>query len=193
MSALSRLAIMALAGNCSGDRNQSYPALSDQVILVTQITAGTTCILSILGASLIIFTYVAFKQLRTLARQLLASLSVADIIIAVSHFLGLFVNYKRFITEDEDGSKFISNSSYADPLCITQAAFTMFGTVASLLLSMLIGFYLLVLTQSKTMKPAKCLVPFIYLIGWGVPLVIVALVGGLRSYGYEPISNPGTQ
>ena len=155
---------------CPG--HQSYPALSDAVILATQVTASFTCILSILGASLIIFTYVAFKDLRTTARQLLVSLSVADIIV-------------------EDGVKVPSNTSNGDALCIIQGATAMFGTVASLLLSMMIAFYLLVLTQSRTLKPARRLVPLIYLVSWGVPFIVVAVVGAVRSFGYEPISNPG--
>ena len=140
---------------------------------------------------MIIFTYVAFKKLRTIARQLLVSLSVADIIIAVSHFVGLFANYRRFIVQDEDGVRVTSNSSHNDPLCITQGAFSIFGMVASLLFSVMIAFYLLVLTQSKSMRPARLMLPFIYVIGWGVPFVVALFVAGVRSVGYEPVSNPG--
>lgn len=176
---------------CPG--NESYPALSDAVILATQITGSITCVLSILGASLIIFTYVSFKDLRTTARQLLVSLSVADIIVALSHFVGLFANYRRFVIVNENGFRVASDSSNGDPVCIIQAAVSMFGTVASLLLSMMIAFYLLVLTQSNTLKFARRLMPLIYLVSWGVPFVVVAVVGAVRSFGYEPISNPGTE
>ena len=176
--------------SCSN--SQPYPALTDTVILTTQITGSITCCLSIVGAGLIIFTYAAFKDLRTTARQLLVSLSVADIIVATSHFVGLFANYKRFISVNDEGIAVVSNTSYKDPFCITQGAFSMYGTIASLLLSMLIAIYLLVLTHSKSVTPARCLVPFIYVISWGTPLILVAVVAGVQSFGYEPISNPGT-
>lgn len=178
-----------MEANCSS--NESYPVLSDEIILATQITSGITCILSILGASLIIFTYAAFKSLRTTARQLLASLSVADIIVALSHFLGLFINYKRFISLDDDGMITVSNSSFADDLCITQAAFSTYGTITSFLLSMLIALYLLVLTQSKSRKPASVLVPIIYIVSWGTPVLIITAVAVVHSFGFEPISTPG--
>ena len=171
--------------------NGTYPSLTYPVILATQVTASITCLLSILGASLIVFTYAAFKDLRTLARQLLVGLSIADIFVATSHFIGLFTNYERFISVDEDGITFVSNSSYLDAFCVTQGAFTMYGTIASFLLSMLIALYLLVLTHSKSMKPARCLILIIYIISWGIPLVLVAIVAGIQSFGYEPISNPG--
>ena len=176
--------------SCPG--NRSIPALSDEVILATQVTASITCILSICGASLIIFTYVAFKDLRTTARQLLVSLSVADVIIGFSHLIGLFANYERFITENENGTRGVLNTSYKDALCVTQGASSMFATVASLLLSMFIGFYMLVLTQSRSLRPARRLLPFIYVISWGVPVIIIVVVAAVQSFGYEPISNPGT-
>ena len=174
--------------------NQSYPSLSDETVLATQITSGITCILSTLGASLIIFTYAAFKSLRTTARQLLACLSLADITVALSHFLGLFTNYRRFIyiVESDDGPIVtVSNSTFSDALCIVQGAVSLYGTVASFLLSMLVAVYLLVLTQSSTKKPASRLVPIIYIVSWGIPIIVVCAVAAEWSYGYEPISTPG--
>ena len=176
--------------NCSSI-NHSYPSLEHETVLATQITSGITCILSTLGASFIIFTYTAYKRLRTTARQLLASLSLADIIVAMSHFLGLFINYNRFIWIDDDGVLTASNSSFTDVLCITQAAFSTYGTVTSFLLSMLIAVYLLVLTQSTSTKLASRLVPIIYIVSWGIPLIVVGAVAGEHSFGFEPISTPG--
>ena len=178
-----------MEGLCPG--NRSIPALSDEVILATQVTASITCILSICGASLIIFTYVAFKDLRTTARQLLVSLSVADAIIALSSFIGLLANYERFVSEDDKGIKTASNSSNTDVQCIIQAAFTMFGTVASLLFSILIALYLFALTHCESMKSVKRLLPFIYITSWGIPLIIVISVAAVESFGFEPLSDPG--
>lgn len=168
-----------------------YPALTEPIIIATQTTGSIACLLSILGGGLIILTYAAFKDLRTPARQLLVSLSIADILVAASHFIGLFANYERFIAVDDEGVTFVSNSSYLDAACITQGAVTMYGTLTSFLLSMLIALYLLVLTHSKSVKPARCLIPIIYVVSWGIPIVLVAVVAGVQSFGYEPISNPG--
>ena len=118
-------------------------------ITAIKVTAGITSILSILGASLIIFTYIAFRNLRTTARQLLVTLSVADIIVATSHFVGLFTNFERFIHEYNNETW---NTSTTDPLCISQAAFSVFGTLASFLLSLAIGVYLVGLLISKNLK-----------------------------------------
>lgn len=178
-----------MEARCSN--NETYPALSDSMILSIQITSGITCIISILGASLIILTYAAFKDLRTYARKLLVSLSVADIIVAASHFVGLFANFERFISVSDDGITVISNTTNLDAVCIAQGAFSMYGMVVSCIISMLIALYLLVLTHSKSVKPARCLTPFIHVVSWCVPIIFVAIVAGLSSFGYEPVHNPG--
>ena len=162
--------------------NASSPIISHEVILAMQVTGGTTSVLSVLGASLIIFTYAAFKSLRTTARQLLVNLSVADIIVALSHFVGLLSNYE---------AKFHLNKGINEPLCDAQGAFTAFGTVASFLWSMLIAVYMLVLTQSNTLKPSKILVPIIYVASWGIPAVVLVILVVKHFLGYDPNGNPG--
>lgn len=176
--------------NCSS--NHSYPVLSREIILATQVTSGITCTLSVCGASLTIFTYAAFKGLRTKARQLLANLAVADIAVSLSHFVGLFVNYERFISlsDDDSGIVTVSNTSFMDISCDIQGTVSTYGTVASFLFSMLIALYLLVLTQSKSSKPASRLLPIIYVVGWGIPLAVIVAVLAVHSFGFEPISTP---
>lgn len=166
--------------------------LSSQVFLLMRITGGITAILSVFGASLIIFTYVAFKNLRTTARQLLVNLSVADIIISLSHFVGLLAKYESmFPINGEDGNfTNVVTLPHTNPLCSAQGAFTAFGTVASFLWSMLIAVYMLVLTQSKTAKPRKIIVPIIYGVSWGTPIVIIVALATMDYLGYNPNDSP---
>ncbi|XP_064393993.1 cyclic AMP receptor-like protein A isoform X3 [Halichondria panicea] len=160
------------------------PILQPGYILAIQVTAGITSILSTLGASLIIFTYIAFRNLRTTARQLLVSISIADIIVAISHFVGLFANFKRFIYQYNNETW---NTSTTDPLCITQAAFSMFGTLASFLLSLAIGVYLVGILVWKKPRIWKRLVPIFYYICWGIPAIMVLpnVIG--HYYGFADI------
>ena len=162
----------------------------DKLLLVMRITGGTTAVLSILGAGLIIFTYVAYKNLRTTARQLLVNLSIADIIVSASHFVGTLQDYKHdLLIAHANDSRRPSFSTNA--LCDTQAAFTAFGTVASFLWSMLIAVYMVALTQSTSARARKVLVPIIYIISWGVPVVIVIGLAALKYLGYNPYDSPG--
>ena len=181
---------------CVMDSNTSFtgcpnrPLTSDLVFLLLRITGGTTALLSVLGASLIIFTYVAFKNLRTTPRQLLVNLSVADIIVSLSHLVGLLAKYEYHFPTDPlaENSNY---SSFTSPLCSAQGAFTAVGTVASFLWSMLIVVYMLVLTQSKTPRLRKIAVPVIYVISWGIPVVIVIVLAAKSYLGYNPDDSPG--
>lgn len=173
----------------------------ERLLLVMRITGGITAVLSILGASLIIITYAAYKNLRTTARQLLLNLSIADIIVSGSHFVGILQDYKHDLlirgspfnhTVHNTSSSLSPSYTYTtNALCDTQAAFTALGTVASFLWSMLIAVYMLVLTQSTSAKLRKVLVPIIYIISWGIPIVIMIGMAAFKYLGYNPYDSPG--
>lgn len=53
---------------------------------------GVSCCLSVVGAFAIILSYAAFPELRTMARQLLLNLSIADIALSFVYLWGLIQN-----------------------------------------------------------------------------------------------------
>ena len=150
-------------------------------ILTLKITVGTTCLLSILGASLIILTYVAFRDLRTTARQLLVNLSVADIIIAASHFVGLLTNYDRFLY----------SSLQKDTWCSVQAAITMYGTISSFLWTIAVALYMFTVIMMKRPEIAMKTVPVYYLVCWGIPVVFPVWFGVKDYLGFEQPADIG--
>ena len=147
---------------------------SADFFLSLRVVVGITCIISIFGACVIVFTYVAFKNLRTLARQQLVNLSVADIVIAASHFVGLVA----LRVEDYDADTFdnefnVSNFSAAqETLCKVQGGFTMFGSIASFLWSLALGFYMLMVIVLRRPNFTRYLVFVYYPVCWGVPLAL---------------------
>ncbi len=84
---------MAASGNLSGVNNSdAVPTTELAAVVAIRVGVGTSSCLSLLGSMLIIYTFVAYRDLRTLARQLLVNLSIADLTVAVSHLVGLFEN-----------------------------------------------------------------------------------------------------
>ena len=147
-------------------------------ILTQQITVCLTCVLSIFGAGLIIFTYVAFKDLRTGARELLVQLSIADICVALSHMVGVLVNLPKHAHPChnpvvEDGS--------TDVVCEVQAGVTMFGVVSSFLWTLAVAVYLLVIIVFEKQVVGRRLRFVFYPICWGIPLTL-AIVFGCQGY-----------
>ena len=173
--------IMAAEHECqltNSTANQTwYPSHRPPFVLALQITVGTTCVLSVLGAGLIILTYVAFRDLRTTARKLLVNLSIADIVVAVSHFVGLFTNYERFL--------YNGNSGNMDVGCAVQGAFTMYSSIASILWTIAVALYMFTVIILRKPTTAKRTVPVYFLVCWGVPVVFTVWFGKVKYLGFE--------
>ena len=161
-----------------------YPA---DFVLSLKIAAGTTCVLSVLGASLIILTYLLFKDLRTTARQLLVNLSVADICVAGSHFVGLFSNFERFLPQYNPHW----NGQTTDALCSIQAAVTMCGSIASFLWTIALAFYMFVVIVKRRPDLAKKLVYVFYPLCWGIPIALTIGFGAAGFLGFEDSADVG--
>ena len=145
--------------------------------LSLRVVIGSTCVVSICGASLIILTFIAFRDLRTLARQQLVNLSLADIVVAASHLVGLAAlsveNYDENIPKHAYNYTNLSNSNNSvDTLCRVQAAFTMCGTIASFLWSLALGFYMLMVIVLRRPDFARYLLFLYYPVCWLVPLAL---------------------
>ena len=158
------------------------PADKPEFILALQVVVGATCILSILGAGLIILTYVAFRDLRTTARQLLVNLSIADLIVAVSHLAGILSNYDRF---RKDPCNTRVSSSSGDVWCSTQGGITMFSSLASFLWTLAVAVYLFAVIVVRKPNLAKKLVVVFYVLCWGIPAVLVVVFGMENYLGFE--------
>ncbi len=156
-----------------------YPAIEPTFLRAVEVLVGITCVLSILGASLIILTYGAYRELRTTARQLLVNLSVADLILTASHFVGIF-HYKTFIPQYNphyDGSN-------TDTLCSVLGATDMFGSIASFLWTIALAGYMFTVIVLRRVQLAKYLVIPFYLICWGIPLALTIWFGVEQFFGF---------
>lgn len=164
------------------------PVATHGVILAQQITVCTTCVLSVLGAGLIIFSYVAFKELRTGAREFLVQLSIADICVALSHMLGVLINLPVHTHPcqppvEQDGTE--------DTFCKVQAGVTMFGVMACFLWTLAVGIYLLVIVVFERQVVGRRLRSVFYLVCWGIPLVLTTVSGCLGYLGFDQSLDAG--
>ena len=174
----------------------SIPSLKPHFVLALQITVGTTCVLSILGASLIILTYVAFRDLRTTARQLLVNLSIADIVVAASHFVGLLAvldlyresnpcSASRQLSGDNVSATIIAKETVDNVICQVQGGFTLFGTLGSFLWTIAVAVYLFVVIVADKPSLGRRLRFVFYPVCWGIPAGI-AVAFGVKGYlGFE--------
>ena len=164
-----------------------FPAVNPGVVTGVKTVIAISSSISMAAACWIILTFFLFKDLRTTARQLLVNLSIADIFVAGSHFVGAYVNYERLFPlykyNATDGH--IPDNSTRDALCVSQAAVTMFSSIASFLWTMSIAVYMLALALSTSKKTLKRMVVVMYLVSWGVPIPFVVTTAALKKLGVQ--------
>ena len=125
------------------------------------------------------------------ARLILVCISAADILVAISHIWGVTNNYTNLqhtsIVYIHGQNRSISAESTE---CGAQAVLAIFGAISSFLWSDLLALMaVLMLKSSKRLKPTyfvsyRAFVCY-NIFCWGVPLVIVCVLGGVNAIGFE--------
>ena len=151
------------------------------------ICVGTASCLSILGAGLVIVTFFAYPELRTILRQIILNISISDLICAVTNLVGISINFYNYV----DGTPQQFSSSVYHYVCVVQAACRVFGTDASILWIMGMAVYMFVVVVVKRPQLGDRQLPAYYIICWGLPAVITCVFGGLGWLGFEPFTTPG--
>ena len=144
--------------------NCGYVNLNEELEPYFQVA----CFLSMVGSSLIILTYVLFADLRTMSRLLLVFLSFMDFGTALSNSIGIFLNFKTSTVG-----------------CQIQAAFAIFCSLSSYLWTAAIAVYIYITIVRGQQVLALKLVKIFHVLAWGIPLIIVAVAGGLDILGYD--------
>lgn len=169
----------AIVGPCT-----PIPAYHPTFILVEQVFVSVTTFLSILGAVLIVGTFIAFKSLRTKARQILVQLSIADFAVAASQLVGVNVNLQRFArhicTHEAQ-----ADVNITDTFCETQGGLTIFFTLGSYLWTVAVAVYLFTLIVCESPRVGKWLVYSFYPLCWGIPAVLVVVFVMRKSIGFH--------
>ena len=171
--------------NCNFSYNESV-VLHPDFLVFYQWFVISVCSLSLIGGAAIILSYVGFPSLRRhssmSARHFLVNLSVADMLVAGSHLIGVNVNFLHFITGPH---KLAMNDTVnnTNPLCETQAFFSMVGNISSLLWTIVIGIHMLTFLFVAN-KGWRIQYAVFYPVCWGVPLAIAGWVLADKKLGF---------
>jgi G protein-coupled receptor 157 len=161
------------------------PAYHPTFIIVMQASVSMTTLLSILGSVLIVGTFIAFKNLRTRARQLLVQLSIADFAAAASQLVGVNANLENFAAHICIGQEQADLNVTNNMLCKVQGGITIFFTVSSFFWTVAVAIYLLTIIVFESPTVGKWLAYLSYPICWGVPAMIVMAFGLRQSIGFH--------
>ena len=146
-------------------------------ILIAKLTVTAIVnVFSIIGACLIIVSYLFFRNVRTKGRLVLLHISLADLGISLSNFVGAVFFFNRHKDESHcsfyDGSNLPESCRVSDGLCKTQAFFAAYCTLASFFWTPTLAVYVYLLITDPSRKLSTRLVRFAYVFCWGLPLLV---------------------
>ncbi len=162
------------------------PAYQFGFVLAQRIIVTFLSLLSMFGAGLIIGTFLGFKELRTNARQILVQLSIADFVVATSHFLGVNFTLPKFTNKICAKYELRDHNITSDMFCQVQGGMAVFSTVASYFWTIAVAYYLLVTIVFENKKLGKVLLVLSYPLCWGFPGILVFVLGFKHYLGFRP-------
>lgn len=155
-----------------------------------RVAIGLTCVLSILGAILIIFSYVFFKSLRSSARWILVHLSLMDMGVGLTNLIGNIIYFDRFYFSAPDNG---SCPVFHQPkdltvrnLCVAQAFLAHYFTQASVLWTISLAVFLYFLIVHHRTPLAKYSLRLSYILCYGLPVIICVWLVLTNRFGYSP-------
>ena len=148
---------------------------------------GITCVLSMIGAVLIIVSYVFYKNLRNRARLILVHLSLMDFGVALSNLIGNLIHFDRYyITYNATCMIYHwPPHHYTEYLCEAQAFFAHFFTLGSILWTISLAVYLYFLLMHSRTSLAPISLTISYFTCYAVPLFICLWLLFTHKFGYS--------
>ena len=129
----------------------------------TAITTILSSVASMIGSFLIIFTFVLWKDVRTVARAILVFLAIADFLTGAGYLFGSIVFLSYGNNTDVDSYR---------KLCTAQSFITTVFPISSFLWTTHLAIYLFVTIVLHKIKLAKKLLVIFHLTAWGIPLLV---------------------
>ena len=135
--------------------------------LVHRIAITLSATLSLLGTSVIIGTFIAWRDYRSTSRRILVYISVADFLIAGGYLTGAWQNH------GEGGIV----------LCKAQSFVSTTASLWSFFWTTFLAIYLYVTIVRRQRDKAETLLKAFHFIAWGIPLILVGTALGLGKLG----------
>lgn len=140
---------------------------------VLRSVVSSVCALSMIGALLIILSYLCVRSIRTTTRQILVHLSVADFGVACANFVGATVYFDQFIRDCKSSNSSISiPCGVVENLCTAQAFFAAYCTLASVMWTLSLAVYIHCLVVYSGLTIHTKVMRFSMLFCWGMPLLV---------------------
>lgn len=135
--------------------------------VVNRVLTTIAASLSLLGASIIIGTFIVWKDFRSTSRRILVYISIGDFFIAGGNLFGVW--------QPRDDST----------VCRSQSFVTTCASLWSFFWTTFLAIFMYTVVVKKKTNKAETMLKFYHFIGWGVPLAITGTALGLGKLGND--------
>ena len=141
-----------------------HSEIDDRARVSAYLTLGSSMV-SLVGSSLIVASYLFWPDMRSVARAILVFLAISDFATAAGYMFGAGV-FLRYYNQTDS-----TNPSYMQ-LCKTQSFITTFFPVSSFFWTAYLAVFLFTtIVLRKTEAARRMLLPF-HITAWGIPLLV---------------------
>ena len=132
---------------------------------INKVLSTTACGLSIMGALVIIITFVMWPDLRTNSRKIILFISIGDLFVAITNIVGVY-GHSNFLT------------------CKIEATLSIVAILSSFFWTVFLSVYFYVTICRKiTLEKEARMMRFFHVTAWGIPLVLAAIALGDKAVG----------
>ena len=150
---------------------------SKDVVLAAHYSAAISAAFSIVGAMLIIGTFLRWKDIRSHTRSILFFISIADFVTATGYLVGIVAQYNIIAPEE------IENYSQHHYGCQVQSWFTTTSSIVSFFWTDVMAISLLLSVVCQRLDRAIKLMPLFHAVCWLLPIILTTTGAGLGYLG----------
>ena len=149
----------------ANDDNGTSPFLHKHYTV--RVVVSITCLLSMLGALSIVFSYICIKSIRSQGRLILFHLALMDFGVGLSNLVGAVVNFDEFYYNTTDNTQ---PNYHVIIACKIQAIFAHYCTGSSVLWTACLAGYMYILVFHNHNRNLKWFFPLSFIACYGLPL-----------------------
>ena len=151
------------------------------VVTSVRVVVGITCCLSMIGAVLIILSYVLIKDIRTKSRKILLHISLMDFMVAAGNIVGILVNFDDYLYGLEPHTYTVINNA-----CKAQACINVYSTLSSILWTNCLAVYIYIQNMLMGQSKVKWTMYVFFIISYGLPFIVAIWYVLTGKLGYAP-------
>ena len=168
------------------DDSHGYTAINSKLLPLQDGAVLVSCVLSIVGASIILLAYCAFKDLRKgTAQTIITLLALADLGAALGCLLGianqLTYDHLRGTNSNQNNACQIFYN-----ICEIQATVFLWCGISSAIWSVVLAVHFLLAIVLSDSRWTERLIPLYNIVAWSLPIVIVLPLLIAGQFGYTP-------